>query len=367
MSTKMNLPVSATLALLLAATTGCNSPSATPVENAARSASSTVPQDEESPPASSDIVPDDEDVRLNDEFVSPDANAAVVSDEEDTSAEQQTPADAVDPLADANSPTAVEVTFVPAETTNIFITGQQLAYAREIEKRNERVREKRQNAQAAADATAGTDAKLRTNAPAAAATSPPASDAPAIAAVATAAPQSAAASAAPASTPPAPPIDEKKILEDKSGQWATSASASSTYAQSTAPKAGYSPWQVTGAPNIDRYSDNPLSWTTKAGDSKDPEWLEVGFARPVHATSIRIRQNAAPGVISRIELIDDARIAHTIWEGTDDTPYAKNTIGWLVKDLPRTTYLVTGARITLMTARVWGWNEIDAVQLVGEP
>src|SRR6187431_1240674 len=43
MSTKMNLPVSATLALLLAATTGCNSPSATPVENAARSSSSTVP------------------------------------------------------------------------------------------------------------------------------------------------------------------------------------------------------------------------------------------------------------------------------------------------------------------------------------
>jgi hypothetical protein len=37
-----------------------------------------------------------------------------------------------------------------------------------------------------------------------------------------------------------------------------------------------------------------------------------------------------------------------------------------VKDFPRTSYVVKGVRITLMTARVWGWNEIDAVQLVGE-
>jgi hypothetical protein len=86
----------------------------------------------------------------------------------------------------------------------------------------------------------------------------------------------------------------------------------------------------------------------------------------VHATAIRIRQTASPGAISRIELIDDTDIAHTIWEGVDDTPYTKDTIGWFVRDLPKTAYLVKGARVTLETARVWGWNEIDAIQLVGE-
>lgn len=165
--------------------------------------------------------------------------------------------------------------------------------------------------------------------------------------------------------PPAP-IDEKDILNDPNGQWAATASASSTYAQSNDLKAGYSPWQATRAPNVDRYSDSPLAWTTKIGDSNPPEWLEVGFANPVHATSIRIRQTAAPGAISRIELIDDANVSHTIWEGVDETPYAKDTIGWFIRDVAKTSYLVKGARITLDTARVWNWNEIDAVQLVGE-
>jgi hypothetical protein len=297
-------------------------------------------------------------VLLNDEFVSPDANAEAVSDEEeDTSPQQQVLANAIDPLADIESPAAVEVKFVPSETTSISVTGQQLAYGQQIEKRNERVRANRQNAQ-----TTPTDSKSATNASPAA---PPPTQTTNTAGPVT--PQSVAAFSAQTTAQPAAPIDEKKIVEDKRGQWASSATASSTYAQSSAAKAGYSPWQATGAPNVDRYSDNPSSWTTKSADSRDPEWLEVTFAKPVHATSMRIRQNAAPGAIRRIELIDDAGIAHLIWEGTDDTPYAKNTIGWLVKDTPRTSYLVKAARITLMTARIWGWNEIDAVQLVGEP
>jgi hypothetical protein len=165
--------------------------------------------------------------------------------------------------------------------------------------------------------------------------------------------------------PPAP-IDERDILNDPNGQWAATASASSTYAQTNDLKAGYSPWQATGAPNVDRYSDSPLAWTTKLGDSNPPEWLEVGFANPAYATSIRVRQTAAPGAISKIELIDDANVSHTIWEGVDETPYAKDTIGWFIQDVPKTSYLVKGARITLQTARVWNWNEIDAMQLVGE-
>lgn len=165
---------------------------------------------------------------------------------------------------------------------------------------------------------------------------------------------------------PAAPLDERAILNDPNGQWAVTASASSTYAQTTDLKAGYSPWQATGAPNVDRYSDSPLAWTTKTGDSNTPEWLEVRYATPVHATSIRIRQTAAPGAISRIELIDTSDVTHVVWKGVDDTPYAKDTIGWFIRDVAKTSYLVKGARITLDTARVWNWNEIDAVQLVGE-
>lgn len=354
MSMNTNTTKSLAWILLLSAIAGCDKKSETQVAIAAPATSSAMPQEAKSTDVSLSAAADDADLRLNDQFVSPDANSELVADEdaeddddsdEDAAADSEALADAFDPLADADSPTAVEVKFVPGATTSILASGRQLAYAQEIEKRNERVRARRLDAEAAQAQVP--EAKPPANAP-----RPPASNT--------------STQAAQTPTPPPAPIDEKKILNDKHGQWATSASASSTYGGSTAPKAAYSAWQVTGAPNVDRYSDNPLSWTTKAGDSKDPEWLEVGFAKPVHATSIRIRQNAAPGVIGRIELIDDANVVHTMWEGTDDTPYTKDTIGWLVKDFPRTSYVVKGVRITLMTARVWGWNEIDAVQLVGE-
>lgn len=172
--------------------------------------------------------------------------------------------------------------------------------------------------------------------------------------------------ATPPAAPPRPSMDESKILAEKQGQWASTAKASSTYASDPGPKAPYSAWQATGAPNVPTYSDHPASWASKSGDAAVPEWLEVGFAKAVRGTSIRVRQNAAPGTISKIELIDESGGTHVVWEGTDTTAYAKDTIGWFVADFPQSAYKVKGARITLVTNRVWGWNEIDAVQLVGE-
>jgi hypothetical protein len=72
-------------------------------------------------------------------------------------------------------------------------------------------------------------------------------------------------------------------------------------------------------------------------------------------------------VISRIELVEPVGQTHVLWEGIDPVVYPRNAIAWLVRELPKTDYVVTGVRITLQTNRVWGWNEIDAVQLVGEP
>ena len=72
-----------------------------------------------------------------------------------------------------------------------------------------------------------------------------------------------------------------------------------------------------------------------------------------------------PGAISKIELIDEAGAPHTVWQGLDETAYPKNTIGWFVREFPRTDYLVKQVRVSLLNNRVWGYNEIDAVQLVG--
>jgi hypothetical protein len=158
-------------------------------------------------------------------------------------------------------------------------------------------------------------------------------------------------------------LAEQKIAEDPLGQWATTAKASSTY-NDAKDKASYSDWQVTGAPNVVKYGDNGNSWAAKEADG-GIESILVGFANPVNATEIRIRQSHAPGAIIKIELIDDKNSNHTVFEGIDSNKYPANTITWFVQPFEKTTYLVTGAKITLATNAVPSWNEIDAVQLIG--
>lgn len=190
-----------------------------------------------------------------------------------------------------------------------------------------------------------------------------------------------AAAAAPAATSPAEtaaPVDERAaaiqaamaedaIVSDARGQWAVSATASSTYAGDKSPEAktGYAPFAATGAPNVEHYGDDGDSWATETSD-KGIEWLEVKFARPVAATQIRIRQSFGPGAIIKVELLDEGGAKHTIWQGVDDTAYAPSQIGWLDKSFEKTSYKANGARITLATNAVPGWNEIDAVQLLGD-
>ena len=189
-------------------------------------------------------------------------------------------------------------------------------------------------------------------------------------------PSSSSASSADASTEQDPEVAkrkaamefalaEQKIADDPAGQWAVSAKASSTYASGSEENAGYSAWQATGAPNVTSYSDSSESWASKESD-KGIEWLEVGFAKLVHATELRIRQTNAPGAIIKVELIDDSGGRHGIFSGVDETTYPPQTITWFNARTAKTDYLVKGAVITLATNAVGGWNEIDAVQLVGE-
>jgi hypothetical protein len=294
-------------------------------------------------------------IHLAEEIVDPDANEPLASDDEDAiDAPADTPADSI-VLANTRG----EVTFRTMPTSSLRASDVQATFAGQVASHN---REARQWASSGSSEPSAPEANASSSNPVTTASTPVAQDSkPATPPVAPVAQDSKPATA------PVAPVDEKKILADPLGQWASSAVASSTYAQTPGEKAGYSAWQVTGAPNVARYSDNPAAWTTKSGDSKTPEWLEVKFAKAVHATSLRIRQTAAPGVISKLELMDADGALHEVWSGVDSTPYEKNAIGWLVEEFPKTSFLVTGARITLATARVWGWNEIDAVQLVGEP
>ncbi len=162
-------------------------------------------------------------------------------------------------------------------------------------------------------------------------------------------------------TPPAAGPDETVILGDPRGQWATSGEASSEFGSPP-----YGARQAVGAPDVRNFGDRPEAWASKSADG-GAEWLKLTFARPVRASAVRVRQNLNPGAIMKVEaLAADGRSA-VVWSGSDTTAYAKGKIVWFVATFEPPAFPVSTIKLTLDSAAVKGWNQIDAVQLVGDP
>jgi hypothetical protein len=154
-------------------------------------------------------------------------------------------------------------------------------------------------------------------------------------------------------------LKQDAIKNDPNGQWAIQATASSTYndAQGTA---AWSVNQATGAPDVDKYGDDGHAWTSKSPDL-GIEWLDLKFPKPVHATEVRIRESCGSGAVIKVELYDEQGVAHALWQGNDPT----TELNYLMVRFPKTAYKTDRVKVTLATNVVAGWNEIDAVQLVG--
>ena len=54
-----------------------------------------------------------------------------------------------------------------------------------------------------------------------------------------------------------------------------------------------------------------------------------------------------------------------MFEGVDKTKYEQEKIQYFIAKFDKTDYKTKTVKITLATNSVPGWNEIDAVQLVG--
>ena len=154
-------------------------------------------------------------------------------------------------------------------------------------------------------------------------------------------------------------LKQDEIKHDPNGQWAIQATASSTYNDAQG-NDSFAANQVTGPPNVTAYADNGLAWAPKEQDA-GIEWIDLKYPSPVHATAVRVRESFGSGAVVKIELFDDQGVAHTVWAGNDPT----TDLNYLVVNFPKTAYATARVKVTLATNVIPGWNEIDAVQLVG--
>lgn len=120
----------------------------------------------------------------------------------------------------------------------------------------------------------------------------------------------------------------------------------------------WSPAQATNAPDAKRGADDPKAWATALADG-GAEWLAVTYKTPVLASSIHIVETLNPGAVTRVVVTGSDGEEQEVWQGTDPTKAPGGTLKVpLPKPMP-----VRNVRVELDTARVPGWNEIDAVGL----
>lgn len=158
---------------------------------------------------------------------------------------------------------------------------------------------------------------------------------------------------------------EDGYLNDANGQWASSATASTSFgdaddkpAESHDPN---TPWQATGAPNGDEWLNN--------NQDVGFDWIQLKYANAVTPAEVRavLRDDEAVEAITKIELIDTTGQSHVVWSGLSDARQDKRgSRTWVVKQLKEADYMTDTVKLTFANNVASGYKKVDAVQLAGK-
>ena len=118
--------------------------------------------------------------------------------------------------------------------------------------------------------------------------------------------------------------------------------------------------QVIGEPDTMSAGDQRTAWAPAAADG-GAEWLQVGYEKAVEIAQVRVRETCGAGCIAKVAAVLDSGAEVVIWQG-------RQSAGDGIVDAPFSApagITARGVKVYLDTARVPGWNEIDAVELIG--
>jgi hypothetical protein len=131
-------------------------------------------------------------------------------------------------------------------------------------------------------------------------------------------------------------------------------------AQQKSRASGWSALQATGAPDSLRDGDQKTAWAPAQADGGE-EWLELEYANGVPIAQINIREVCGPGCITKVAALLDGGAEVPIWQGE---PPVNASPSDTVFTAPA-NIVARRVKVYLDTKRVAGWNEIDAVELIG--
>jgi len=127
------------------------------------------------------------------------------------------------------------------------------------------------------------------------------------------------------------------------------------------PKRSWGPEQATGAPDTPEAGDMVTAWASLQPDAGE-EWLKLGYDRAVDVAQVRVRETFNPGAVTKVTAFLANGQEVTLWEGADPTTQAPEDF---VVDVTKPA-VSQAIKVYLNSQKVRGWNEIDAVELVGK-
>ena len=153
---------------------------------------------------------------------------------------------------------------------------------------------------------------------------------------------------------------EDKYINDPRAQWASSATASSTFGEPD-------PADSNMAKNVTGKVDGN-DWTNN-NQSIGFDTLEVSYDKPVAATEVRLVVPGGDGIdtISKVELQDTDGKWYAIWSGVPDGKHdERGPRSWYVRSFDKTPYKVKVVKYTIANNLHHGYKKVDAAQLVGD-
>lgn len=129
------------------------------------------------------------------------------------------------------------------------------------------------------------------------------------------------------------------------------------------PKRNWGHEQAAGEPDTTQAGDISTAWAPKRPDAGE-EWLQLEYEEAVDISQINVIESYNPGAISKVTALTDAGEEIVVWEGTLDQENLGDQVVVTEFGVSQSVNAKT-VKVYLDTARVAGWNEIDAVQLLG--
>ena len=118
--------------------------------------------------------------------------------------------------------------------------------------------------------------------------------------------------------------------------------------------------QILGEPNkLPDFGNSRCAWSPSEAESRNEEWIKVGFEKSVPLKQVAIAENFNPGAIARVYAYDENGKEFLIW---DKKPVSIPERGRMLRIFPEQKNIVANAvKVVLQPDLVPGFNQIDAI------